>query len=177
MNRCTKPWMMAMIFIWLGGYAFAQVAGEWTFVEQYDLITDEPNSFIAVEETPQSGSFSFRGGVLKVRCYDENTFGVTLEHGYIAFGDAFTVTHRIGDGEPVEARWVHDSGDETSGPSLHLLASNDFGAGRPIAAFIQSLQDANRAVLRWHLEDNPQTYLFEFSGTEEALGRLECWRN
>lgn len=152
--------------------AFASVAhsqttrlGDWLYVPNVDLITDENRSLIGAQATTYP-TYADKAAII-IRCSDSARFGVDIYFSadkYIGLDDYYRVAYRIDGAEAQQARW------ETS-TSNEAVFAPDVG----VAGIMKGLLDRSELVFRISAYSQDYTYVVPISGLREALDHLGCY--
>lgn len=159
--------VIVLISLILGSVGFAEVLfGDWLYVEQIDLITDENTSFI-VAEASDYPSLARASGVL-IRCEASMPDGVDVllvADRYLGHSaEAERVTYRFDRAEPVTERWIPSTSRKTL-----------FAPDRVASGFLSQMNAAEQVVFRVSSTSETLTYVVPVAGFNDALYRLGCY--
>lgn len=142
-----------------------QQVGDWIYIQNVDLITDENKSAIiaAASDYPEYARYA----ALIVRCADVSPFGVELYFSadrYLGIEDQYDVVYRIDRGTPSTGSWYASTDYEAA-----------FAPYFEVPSVINELLDTSELIFRISGFSSDYTYVLPVAGLRDALGTLGCY--
>lgn len=159
--------LLLLVSLSLGSVGFAQeLFGDWIYIEDIDLITDENTSFIVADASDYPSLARYSGVVIRCDASMSNGVEVFLSAdrylGRSAGSDL--VTYRFDRDDPITETWF---------PSTDREAL--FAPDRVISGFLSRLNNAEQLVFRVSSTSETFTYVVPVAGFNDALYRLGCY--